>query len=86
MCLIAPSQLKSCCRIFNNPDQTGVNVCTDNSAVDARFNWWGSNTPDFSILVSGSVTYNPWIVLSINANPGTVPTGGTSQINRRPPP
>ncbi|MFB2623627.1 CARDB domain-containing protein [Methanothermobacter marburgensis] len=68
------------CRIFNNPDQTGVNVCTDNSAVDARFNWWGSNTPDFSKLVSGSVTYDPWIVLSINANPGTVPIGGTSQI------
>ncbi len=68
------------CRIFNNPDQTGINVYANNSAVDARFNWWGSNTPDFSILVSGSVTYNPWIVLRINANPGTVLIGGNSQI------
>lgn len=48
--------------------------------MDARLNWWGSNIPDFSALVSENVTYNPWIALSINANPGTVPIGGTSQI------
>ncbi|ADL58200.1 predicted pseudomurein-binding protein [Methanothermobacter marburgensis str. Marburg] len=74
----APARIMFC-RIFNNPDRTDLNVYADNT-VDARFNWWGSNTPDFSILVSGSVTYNPWIVLSINANPGTVLIGGTSQI------
>ncbi|MCG2829064.1 hypothetical protein L5462_07460 [Methanothermobacter sp. K4] len=68
------------CRIFNNPDQTGLNVYADYSAVDARFNWWGSNNPDFSSLVSANVTYNPWIVLRINANPDTVLIGETSQI------
>ncbi|MGB9838063.1 pseudomurein-binding repeat-containing protein [Methanothermobacter sp.] len=68
----------SFCRILDNP---GADVfCEDGPGVDARFNWWGSNTPDFSELTSGDVTANPWIVLTLTANPATVMVGGTSLI------
>ncbi|MCG2829207.1 pseudomurein-binding repeat-containing protein [Methanothermobacter sp. K4] len=66
------------CRILDNP---GADVfCEAGPGVDARFNWWGNNSPDFSELTSGDVTANPWIVLTITANPGNVPVGSTSLI------
>ena len=42
-------------------------------------NWWGSNTSP-ATLISGTVAYDPWIILSINADPTTINTGSTSQI------
>ncbi|WP_321211835.1 hypothetical protein [Methanothermobacter sp. DP] len=66
------------CRILNNP---GADVfCEDGPQVDARFNWWGSNTPDFTELTAGDVAATPWIILSLVANPSTVTVGGTSLI------
>ncbi len=50
------------------------------NSLDAKYNWWGSNNPDFSNLVSGVVNTNPWIVLTINANPTTINNGGNSAI------
>ncbi|QHN08731.1 pseudomurein-binding repeat-containing protein [Methanothermobacter sp. THM-2] len=68
----------SFCRILDNP---GADVyCEDGPGVDARFNWWGSNTPDFSELTSGDVTANPWIVLTLTADPSAVAAGATSVI------
>ncbi|QEF93824.1 hypothetical protein FVF72_00815 [Methanothermobacter sp. KEPCO-1] len=66
------------CRILNNP---GADVfCEDGPQVDARFNWWGSNTPDFTELTAGDVDATPWIILTLVANPSTVTVGGTSLI------
>ena len=52
-------------------------------AVDATDNWWGCNAgpgdPDCD-TVSGPVTFDPWLVLSITADPASVQTGGTSNI------
>lgn len=35
--------------------------------VDARYNWWGSNNPDFNTLILGEVTYTPWLYMNFNA-------------------
>ncbi|MDI9615069.1 hypothetical protein [Methanothermobacter sp.] len=68
----------SFCRILNNP---GADVfCEDGPGVDARFNWWGSSTPDFTELTAGDVTATPWIVLTLVADPAAVAAGGTSLI------
>ncbi len=48
--------------------------------VNARYNWWGSNKPDFGKLVSGGVNYTPWLYMTINANPTTIKNGETSLI------
>lgn len=42
------------------------------NSLDARYNWWGSNNPDFSHLVSGLVNTNPWMVLTIYLHPVTL--------------
>jgi len=61
----------------------GNTICglysADNSTVDATNNWWGSNNPkivssgfgDISIT-GGIVTYNPWLVLNMTADPESV--------------
>ena len=49
-------------------------------SVDAKYNWWGSNKPDFDKLISGDVDYTPWLYMTINANPKTIKNGETSLI------
>lgn len=34
--------------------------------VDAQYNWWGSNNPNFANLVSGNIDYTPWIYMKLN--------------------
>jgi len=66
------------CRILDNP---GADVfCEDGPLIDARFNWWGCNAPDFTELTLGEVVTAPWIVLTLTANPAAVAAGGTSLI------
>ncbi len=73
-------------RFYNN-DATGINtgdaVRTDGtttSTADVKYNWWGSNNPDFSSLISGNANHTPWIFMTINANPTTIENGETSLI------
>lgn len=47
---------------------------TGNGTVNATNNWWGSNNPVVSLsspsdicIQNGIVTYNPWLVLNVNA-------------------
>jgi len=53
---------------------------------DVRNNWWGCNDgpsgegPGSGDGVSEHVTYNPWLVLGLTADPPSVPSGGTSDI------
>ena len=48
--------------------------------VNARYNWWGFNQPDFDSLISGNVDYTPWLYMTISANPTTIKNGETSLI------
>ncbi|MDO8869511.1 MAG: hypothetical protein Q7V10_02050 [Methanobacteriaceae archaeon] len=34
--------------------------------VDAQYNWWGSNNPNFANLVFGNIDYTPWIYMKLN--------------------
>ena len=70
-------------RIVNNLDYGLVD--SGSCSVNAELNWWGYNNAA-NVLAqihntgTGSVTYGPWIVLSISANPSTLLVYGTSTI------
>ena len=56
-----------------------------NGVVNATNNWWGTNTPIMSAnstsdicAAGGTVTYNPWLVLNMTADPGS--TNGNSSV------
>jgi len=57
--------------IYNNDDTGGT--------VDATLNWWGSND-DPSGKVVGDVDVDPWLVLTVTADPTTIYNRGTSQV------
>ncbi len=55
-----------------------------NGTVNATNNWWGSNNPIVSStspsdinIAGGNVTYNPWLVLSINSSTDRSNRNGT---------
>ena len=48
--------------------------------VDAQYNWWGSNNPDFTTLIVGNVDYSPWLYMTIHANPTNIAQGETSTL------
>jgi hypothetical protein len=61
---------------------TGAANPTSGSA-DATDNWWGSNAGPGgagSDTVSGTVTFNPWLVLGLSANPSSVNVGQTATL------
>ena len=64
-------------RIVNNSPKT---IYRSGGSVDARYNWWGSNDPDFITLISGVVDYNPWLYMTLQANPTTIHQGETSTL------
>lgn len=58
---------------------TGYEIYSASGAVDAKYNWWGSNGNPSS-KVSSNVTVTPWLILKITANPTILRNGTTSQI------
>jgi predicted outer membrane repeat protein len=51
--------------------------------VDATLNWWGSNTSPagkISTASGGTVLFDPWLVLTVTADPMTIFNGSTSQV------
>jgi predicted outer membrane repeat protein len=72
-------------RIVGNTAKYGNAIYNNVGKVDATLNWWGCNTKtsvekQISNNNGGTVTYDPWIVLSISANPTKVIIGGHSTI------
>ncbi|MGC9516205.1 MAG: hypothetical protein ACP5C3_00740, partial [Methanomicrobiales archaeon] len=66
-------------RIVNNSPTAlhngSSNVC------NVEYNWWGSNNPNFGTLLAGNpVDQDPWLFMTIMANPNTINNGETSQI------
>jgi hypothetical protein len=61
--------------VFNDPASGG--------SIDAIDNWWGCNGgPGASgcTVVSGDVTFDPWLVLGVSASPTSVAAGGHSRV------
>jgi hypothetical protein len=72
-------------RIVGNTATYGNAIYNDGGKVHAITNWWGSNiesnvAKQISNNYGGTVTYNPWIILTLTSSPTTVSVGGTSTI------
>ena len=63
--------------VGNSP--SNIEISNLFGTVDATLNWWGSNVSPAG-KVQGNVAYNPWIILTITADPTTINNGGTSQV------
>ncbi len=66
------------CRLLEN-HAVGASVY-GSGATNAIDNWWGSNNGPSSSDTGGSVTANPWLVLTTKATPPSVMTSQTSAI------
>ena len=71
-------------RIVGNIASYGSAMYSNNGNVNAILNWWGYNSAANvakEIYNNGGImTYNPWIILTITANPASVSKGGSSSI------
>ena len=72
-------------RIIGNTANTGYAIFNDiDGTIDATLNWWGyNNDPGLRgdiVNNGGTCNYDPWIVLTIIANPTSVLQNGNSII------
>ncbi|MEN4018281.1 MAG: NosD domain-containing protein [Methanobacterium sp.] len=51
----------------------------DPGLVNASYNWYGRNE-NVTALISGNVTFDPWLILSINATPDSIYAGNNSAV------
>ena len=55
-------------------------IQSDSGTVNAEYNWWGYNNPNFSALITGDVDYSSWLVMNYSANPTVISQGGLSTL------
>lgn len=71
-------------RIVGNTAIQGSAIYNGMGTVNATHNWWGSNNPNFSNMISEidtyTVTYSPWLYLTFAAAPLIIPDGSTSTL------
>jgi uncharacterized repeat protein (TIGR01451 family) len=50
--------------------------------IDARYGWWGTNSPSIGVNVNGLADIDPWITLQVTTAPTTVPAylGATASV------
>ena len=65
---------------FNSIINSTVTNDVTGGTFNAQYNWWGSNLPDFTSKISGLITYNPWVILSIGVTPTLINGSSTSII------
>lgn len=68
-------------RIIGNYAPNGNEIFSFNGTMDAIYNWWGSNEGPVIENIVGDISYNPWLVLSIDTNPATINEGERSSIS-----
>ena len=74
----SPTSTISFSRLVNDSSQGyAINASYPLTATDI---WWGTNNPDFTALVNGPVTYDPWLVANISASPSSVTMPGNSAV------
>jgi len=52
----------------------------ESGTVNAEYNWWGFNNPDFPVLITGDVDHSSWLVMTYSANPTVISQGGISAL------
>jgi hypothetical protein len=55
-------------------------IQNEGGSVNAKYNWWGYNNPDFAVLITGEVDYIYWLVMTYSANPTLIQQGATSTL------
>ncbi len=69
---------------FNKITQNTYGIKNEIGTINAINNWWGSNTPVVSIgpsdiyIVSGTVSYNPWLILNVKVS--STNSGGNTSV------
>jgi hypothetical protein len=66
-------------RVYGNTATGSGPAINTTAAVDAAHTWWGT-TSDPGALMNGPVTYDPWLVLGITADPMALTLPQTSEI------
>ena len=59
-------------RIFGNTAGQCSAIYNEDSFLDAENNWWGTNNPNWSTLISGFAPPTNWVILSVNATPNKI--------------
>ncbi|MBZ5555371.1 MAG: DUF11 domain-containing protein [Acidobacteriia bacterium] len=71
-------------RIANNTSTTGPIAVDVNAAnggtITGINNWWGTNSSPASMIAASGVTFDPWLVLTLNASPTTIRVNQTSDL------
>ncbi len=67
-------------RITGSTTSSSSAIYNSSGTLDARYNWWGSNTNPSANINGTGVTYSPWIVLTVTSNPTTIDVNGKSTI------
>ena len=71
--------------VFAGNSQQGIGQYSTGS-IDAKYNWWGCNEGPSTLsgecdAITGTVTFDPWLVLNLVADPTSVLAGtGTSEL------
>lgn len=78
----APSTLiASFNRFVGNTAPTSSAIHKSSGSVDAKYNCWGSNDPNFSRLTNlGGSSYGPYLIMSIRADPSEIFNNQTSNV------
>ena len=66
-------------RIFGN----GAGLHSESLSITAENNWWGCNAGPNTVdcdSVTGTADSDPWLLLGLSADPGTIAVGGTAQL------
>ena len=66
---------------FNGFSAGGYEAINNYGTITATDNWWGTNTPNFSVLINGAPAPASWLVLGITASPSSITGAQTSLIN-----
>ena len=71
-------------RIVGNTATIGSAIYNYRGTMNATYNWWGSNNPNFSTMISeidtDTLTYSPWLYMTFAAAPLSIPDGSTSTL------
>ena len=72
-------------RFVNNTAKKGNAICCNGGSVDAKYNWWGSNTNPKNIinLIAGkvdNVDSDSWLVLTITPHKNSIDAGGKTVV------
>jgi Divergent InlB B-repeat domain/Abnormal spindle-like microcephaly-assoc'd, ASPM-SPD-2-Hydin len=73
-------------RFVGNSDPVGgTGIAVDEATANLQNNWWGCNAGPGasgcdSVAINAGGSFNPWLVLSVSANPTQIFPNGTSQL------